>query len=481
MRRASIVAPLLLIIIGLLFLARNLYPELQLIDYLAKYWPFLLIVWGVLRLAEILFWTATSRDLPPRGISGGEWILIFFLCLFGASLHTVRGFSTWWPRNGIAMGGIDMFGESFDYPLAAEKQASKSPRVVIESFRGNVRITGVDGDSVKVSGRKTIRSLDQNGADRANQNSPLEISGDANHIVIHTNQEHVSGNLRVSAEMEISVPKGATIEAHGRTGDFDLTDIGGSVEITSDNAGVRLQNIGGEAHVDLRRSDIIRAVNVKGAVDLKGRGSDVELQNIHGQVTITGAYTGVVQFRNLSKPLRYKAPQTDLNIEKLPGQARMALGDFTASNLVGPVRLSTRSRDVQISDFTNSMEISMDRGDIDLRPGALPLARIDVRTRSGDVELSLPPAAKFDLTASSARGDVTNDFGFPLKLDNDGRGATLRGSVSGGPTVSVHTERGHVVVRKASADDKPLTPRGGEMKPPEMPETPKPPLKKIEQ
>src|SRR5271163_2437859 len=95
MRRSSIVAPLLLIAIGALFLARNMYPDLPLLDYLAKYWPFLLIVWGVLRLAEVLFWAATEKALPARGVSGGEWILVFFLCMFGASLHTVRGFSPW--------------------------------------------------------------------------------------------------------------------------------------------------------------------------------------------------------------------------------------------------------------------------------------------------------------------------------------------------------------------------------------------------
>ena len=69
MRRASLVAPLLLIGIGLLFLARNVFPEMQLLDYLAKYWPLLLVVWGGLRLLEILFWAATGRPLPAHGIS----------------------------------------------------------------------------------------------------------------------------------------------------------------------------------------------------------------------------------------------------------------------------------------------------------------------------------------------------------------------------------------------------------------------------
>src|SRR5207248_2103360 len=178
MRRASVVAPLLLIGVGVLFLARNMYPDLPLVDYFARYWPFLLILWGVLRLAEVVFISATSEGPLPRGISGGEWILVIFLCLIGASVHTVRGFSTWWPRHGITMGGLDMFGESFEYPIAGELKAAKAPRVIIESFRGNARITGVDTDTVKVTGRKIIRSLDQGGADRANNDSPFQVTGD---------------------------------------------------------------------------------------------------------------------------------------------------------------------------------------------------------------------------------------------------------------------------------------------------------------
>jgi DUF4097 and DUF4098 domain-containing protein YvlB len=225
---------------------------------------------------------------------------------------------------------------------------------------------------------------------------------------------------------------------------------------------------------------VVRAVGVKGLFDLKGRGQDVDLQNMEGQVTITGAYSGVIQFHNLAKPLRYMGETTQLNIEKLPGQVRMALGDFSASNLVGPIHLSTRARDVEISDFTNALEVSVDRGDIDLRPGVLPLSRIDAQTRiGGDITLSLPAAAKFDLTASTARGDVTNDFGPPIRSDSQGRGAELRGTVAGGPVVSVRTEHGQVVVRKASSEDKPPTPKS-DVTETEIP-TPKKPLKKVEQ
>jgi len=456
MKRTSVVAPMLLIGIGGLFLARNMYPELPLLDFLAKYWPLLLILWGTLRLAEVLFWAATDKPLPSHGVSGGEWVLVVFLVIFGSSVHAVRGFSTWWPRN-VTVGGLDMFGQSYEYPITGEKSTSKNPHVVIESFRGNAKITGVDGDAVKVSGHRSIRSLDQGGADAAERDAAFELAGDSNEVIVRNNSDRLSGGrIRIVAEMEITVPKGATIEAHGSRGDFEISDVNGNVEISSDNAGVRLQNLGGDARIDLRASDIVRAIGVKGMVELKGHGQDIDLQNISGPVTISGAYSGEIQFRNLSKALRFNGERTDLNIEKLPGQVRMALNDFTGSNLVGPVHLSGRSRDVTISDFTNELDVVVDRGDINVRPGILPLARMDVQTRTGDVTLSLPPAAKFDLTATTAHGDAENEFGPPVRIQDEGRGASLRGTVPGGPTVNVRSDHGKVVVRKASPDDKPM-------------------------
>ena len=462
MRRGSLFAPLLLIGLGVLFLARNIYPDLRLLDYLAKFWPLLLILWGTLRIAEILFWAGSKQPLPARGVSTGEWMLVLLLCFFGSTLHAVRGFSGWFPGT-FELGGLDMFGESYDFPLSAERQSAKTPRVVIESFRGNARIIGSDSSSVKVTGHKTIRSIDQDGADRADREAPLELDGDSATVIIRTNQNRASGLRRVSEDMEITVPKGASIEAHGRYGDFDIHDVDGAVEITSERAEVRLENLGGAARLDLTSSGIVRAVNIKGSLDLKGSGSDIDLEHVAGNVTINGAYVGNVEFHDLGGTVHVTGPQTEFSAERVPGDVRMPLRNFNASNLVGPVHVQTRLRDVQISDFTNSLDVSVDNGDIQLRPAA-PLARMDVHTRSGNILLALPKDSKFALTASSGIGSIVNEFGAPLLLEESRRSATLRGS-NGGPGMTVRTERGQITVREASANEPPFEPRFGEKGP----------------
>jgi hypothetical protein len=474
MKRSSVVGPLLLIGIGALFLMRNVFPELPLLDYLARFWPWLLIVWGGLRLMEILVWAWRGRPLPARGLSGGEWVLVVFLCFLGVTLHAVRGFATWLPQSRIALGGLDVFGESYDYNLAAEKPSSKSPRVVIAAFRGNARITGADVDAVKVTGRTTVRSLDRSGADRANEEAKLEIVGDANQLTIQTGHGRISAAQRISADLEITVPRGASIEAHGRRGDFDITGVGGAVNIDSDSASVRLDSIGGAVSMELRASDAVRAFNVKGGIELRGRGSDVDFENVEGEVVIDGSFVGVTQLGNLAKRFRYVTPWSEFSAAGLPGQVRLTPGDLSASNLTGPVRLtSSREWDAQFSDFTNALEIGVNGGDLLLRPGWQTVPRMEVRTGRGNIDLALPVGARFDLTAISERGEVTNDYGSPLVEEPGRRGGSLRGS-SGGPVIRLETNRGHILVRRASPGEPPPAPKGKSkgIALPELPEAP---------
>ena len=259
--------------------------------------------------------------------------------------------------------------------------------------------------------------------------------------------------------MEIAVPKGASIEAHGRNGDFDLHEIDGAVQITSQSAAVRLSGLGGPVRLDLNSSRVVRAVDLKGSLDMQGGGGDIDLENIGGAVTINGPYVGNVEFHNLARSIHFKGPQTEFSAEAVPGDVRMPLRNFNASNLVGPVHIETKLRDVQISDFTNALDLSVDNGDIDLRP-ALPLARMDVHTRAGNIILALPKDAKFALNASTNVGPIVNEFGAPLVLDEARRSATLRGS-NGGPTVQMHVDRGQILVRETSPNEPPFAPHFG--------------------
>jgi hypothetical protein len=75
---------------------------------------------------------------------------------------------------------------------------------------------------------------------------------------------------------------------------------------------------------------------------------------------------------------------------------------------------------------------------------------MDVRTRSGDIDLALPDNAKFELKMVADHGEAHNEYGSPLVVDEQERGATIAGSVGTGPELRLQSERGTITVRKAS-------------------------------
>src|SRR5437764_1649658 len=159
--RGSLAGPLVLIIIGLLFLIHAISPSFRIGELFAHYWPFLLIFWGLIQIGEISFRFLHGGPIPMNGISGGGWFFVLLLCLAGMATYEVRRPDNWWRRAGFER-GVQAFGEGHDYSFdTVRRPVGKSPRLIIENFRGDAKITGTDSDEVIVSGHKMIRAFDK--------------------------------------------------------------------------------------------------------------------------------------------------------------------------------------------------------------------------------------------------------------------------------------------------------------------------------
>ena len=468
--RRSLTGPLLLLIVGSFFLWRNLHPETQIFDLVSMYWPFLLIAWGLMRLIEVLVW---SRQGYRSGLSGGEVVLIVFLCIIGSGIWQAH-------RSGFNFmaNGVDIWGQQYEYPISASAPAAGMTRIVFENPRGNIKVTGGDAQTVEVTGQETIRSYARQEADRAHGLTPVEIVTEGDHLLVRTNQDRARGNQRASDDLEVAVPHGMAVEARVNTGDFEISDVTGDVDLTSDRGDVRLSGVGGNAHLEIAHSELIRASGVGGNIELEGAGSDIDLENVRGQVTVTGEYRGTLDFKNLAKPLQYEGTRnTEVHLQAVPGRISMDLGQFSGTGIVGPVRLMTGSRDVKVEQFTVSMDLQTERGDVELTPGRVPLPSIDARSANGKIDLVLPPKATFSLQATAETGDAVNDFGPPIEREVNGRTATLKGKVGDGPTIRLTTDRGWISVRKeGSAPSRMEQPEQPEK--PEQPERPERPEQK---
>ena len=460
MRRRSLTGPLLLLLIGGLFLWSNLHPDAPVWHILLQDWPFILIVWGLIRLVETLM---QGGDERRGGFSGGEIWLIILISIGGMGAWQARDFGVHFGNSGFE----EWFGEQYDYPVSVSAPAAGMNRVVFENPHGNITVAGAETSQVSVTGHRLIRSMSRGEADHASSLAPVEIVRQGDRLLVRTNQDRGPSNLHISDDLvEVTVPRGMAVEVRGRQGgDYDISGVAGDVDLFANRADVRLSQVGGNARIEIARTDSIRAVDVKGKLDIQGQGSDVELENIEGQVTVSGAYNGSLSFKKLAKPMQFEgARNTELNVQAVPGEITMDLGQFTANDVTGPMKLSTRSRDIHVRQVTHSLEVETDRGDIELQPG-LPMPSIEARSGAGRIELALPPKAAFQLDATAEHGEVTNDFGEPIRKEVDGHTATLKGKVGDGPLVRIVASRGSVEVRKEDTASSPTPGTPGEKDP----------------
>ena len=461
-QRGSVAGPLILIAIGVLFLFHAISPNFPIADVVAQYWPYLLIAWGLIQLIEISVRTLRGRQIPVNGISGGGWALVVLICFVGLATYEVRRSDNWWRRVGFEH-GVEVFGDEHEYPIdSVQKTVGKTPHIVIESFRGDAKIAGNDGTEITINGHKVIRALEQREAEHANQETSVEVVVEGNTVTIHCNQTKSGARAPVTTDLDLSVPKGASIEATGTAGDFDIASLSGDVDISSDNGGVRLQDIDGSVKIDTRRSDLVRCSNVQGGVSLRGHGSDVELEKIAGQVAINGEYNGTISLRDVAKPVRVENMRTEMDVQQIAGEIRLERGSLNVENVIGPLKLTTHATDVNLDGFSNGLELTVDKGDIDLKPARIPLGKMMVHTRSGNIELALPQSATFALTASTDHGEIENEFGEALKQRTQGRGARLEGAIGAGPDLTLTTDRGSITVRKSGGDVTPAKEASGQ-------------------
>jgi len=446
MKQRSLAGPVVLIVIGGIFLLNNLRPDFSVWQAIRNWWPFLLIGFGAIQLAEV-FLSASRGQVPAnRGITTGQVALLVLVSL--AIYSSTRRDRVFHIRN-FQGSGMEIFGEQYDYPLHASGQADGVTMLVLDNLRGNMTVNGGEGTGYSAEGHKSIKAYNKGEADQIDGKTKLRFVREGNQLIVRTDQLSAMDGQSLSIDMEIQVPHGISVEARGRSGDLTMNSLTGLVDISSERGDIRLTDIGGNARVVVARSGLVRATGLKGNLDVEGRGSDVQLENISGQVSINGSYSGTLEFKNLAQPLHFESERTTLRIAQILGKFTMDLGDIRADHLVGPVKLKTRSRDVHIEDFTDAMDIEIEHGDIGLVPSKLPLARIDVKSRNGNVDLTLPENADFNLNASTRQGEATNDYGSAVRSEVEGRSASLHSVSARGPAININTERGTVSVKKS--------------------------------
>lgn len=448
--RRSLVGPLILILIGVLFLLGNMHivswPAIGM--WFARYWPVILIVIGLVKLGE--YYLAQQRGYRAPGLGAGGVLLIIFLCLFGFGV--TRGSRVNWNAVGDDMGWDNgnwmWWGESYNYSDQIEQPFPAGSSLQVVSDNGAVTVNAWEQPTIRIVVHKKVVSDSQANGDRLNSQTRPTVTTADKLLIVNANTTG-GGSGRVQSDLEIFLPRAAAADVSTRRGDVVVRARDGEVKAVTSRGDVTVEDVKGDATLSARHGSM-QARAIAGDVNVNGSNiDDTTISDVSGAVKLSGEFTGTTKLSKIAKGVQFTSSRTDLKFAKLDGDMTMDIGELRVNQLTGPFSVSTRSKDINLDDVAGDVKVENTNGEVNVNASKLPLGNIDIDNHRGQVAVTLPATAGFQADLRTRRGEINSDFE-GISVNNNHGEATGAGTFGkGGPKISITNDSGGVYLKKA--------------------------------
>jgi len=261
-------------------------------------------------------------------------------------------------------------------PLAA------NGHVLVENSFGEIDVQGWDREEVRISGYLS------------DDVKELEIKESGKGIRIRV--EYYDRRTIDGAQLEITMPNGASLEADSVSGDIEAAGLSGE--------SIDLRTVSGDLDVAASPQRLVLNT-VSGDIEFAGTTNRVDVESVSGEIDLTGV-SGEIEATTVS-------------------------GDVTVSG--GSLR---------------SGEFEAVSGDVELDVALEDGGRIKVSSMSGDIDLYLPDGQQAEFFAQTFSGDIDTAFG-SVRNASRGPGSRLEHTEgNGGATINLNSFSGDVSIYK---------------------------------
>ncbi len=458
-RRTSLVGPIILLTLGVIFLLAQLgklsWPSI--LDWYGSWWPLVLIGAGLLLLVEWMVdqrHTDANGQRPTRFVGGGVIFLLIVLALAGASSHGANHAISWKNDNfgpGLPFMNFAL-GNEHDVDDVLTGNITPGGTLLIRAPYGDVTVTGASDDGqIHVSVHKNIRAHNDEEVESRRQRLQPFFSGSDGSVVL-TAPAIESGH----DDLTVQVPRNTVLTVNAEHGSINVQEIHAPVTVTSSGSGeVNLSGIAGAVSAHMNNSDAsVSAHSVSGGISIEGHAGDISLSDISGPITVQGEFFGTTSVARAANAVSFHTKRTQFDAARIDGDMTIESGsDFEASSLMGPVSLNTAYRNITLNRVQGSVKVTNRDGSVTLT-NAPPNGAIDITNQHGAVDVGLPEKAAFVLSAQVKHGEIENDFGLSTNEKDDV--SVLTGTIAGGgPNVRIQTSDGDITVRKSAVEPLP--------------------------
>ncbi len=462
-RRGSIVGPLLIVVLGLGFLLVQLGRLSA--DWLwtayARWWPLILISIGLLLLIE---WTVDqfvnrNAPVPYARRSLGGFVAFLVIVMIGVGIvdrgmHQ-GGQAFFEHKFNLNQDDLDQFfGDKHESDQTLVESLPTGGSVEVDNPRGDVTVTGTsdDGQVHVLVHKEVYSSSDSEAATKAQQLSPNVTTTGG---LLQVRMPSLQGTR---ADLIVTVPSTTANTVIANHGDIHVSAIKAPVSITANHGDVEISAITGPITAHINNGGSSFAVHsTTGPVTLQGHGGDITLSDITGEVLIEGDFFGETHMEHIRGGMHFQTSRTNLQMARLDGDLDISSdSNLTADQMLGPVVLTTRNRNITLERVAGNVFVSNRNGSVEVSSAFAPatgsspsrIGNVTIENRDGSVDITLPEHAGFQVTADTSDGKIENDFSLPTADDED-KHNQITGTVGDGrATVKISTSQADISLKK---------------------------------
>lgn len=450
-RQRSFAGPFVLIIVGVVFLMGTMHilSVGKLAHLFANYWPVLLILWGVIKLIEHM--QAQREGTRSSGIGAGGVVLVVMIVVFGLIATQLERVNWSGMRDNFNFDDNDFSnlfeGNTYNYNDHLEQDFPAGASLKVIDAHGAISVHPSNDNKITVVVRKRIAAENQNDADKYNGETKPTITAIGGLVTVDAKTE-AAGDHPVESDLDISLPKKASVTIESRRGDVNVSGRDATVNVSTQHSDTAIEDVTGNVKVSQEKGSV-RVEQVNGDVHVEGRVNELAVSDVKGSVQLDGEFQESVKLQRIAKTVTFKSSRTDMEFSRIDGELDLDSDELHAGDITGPLRLTTRSKNIRLDGLSGDVRVQDDNGAVELLMRTVGNMQID--NRNGDIQLSLPDKAGFRLDARTRDGEIQSDFA-ELKVSNEEHESKANGSVGNGSShIVLNNEHDNIEIRKAGA------------------------------
>jgi DUF4097 and DUF4098 domain-containing protein YvlB len=312
---------------------------------------------------------------------------------------------------------------------------------VVGPLISDVQITGEDRPDIHTSLLVVSNAYDDAEARQYANQTTLKPDRAGTSLVLRVEYPTGRHTGRQRATLALKIPSRMRARIESRPGKISIAGIAG-LEATNAGGETVIRQIAGRVAVTHRGGSI--TIEDVATLKFTGRGTELKLKGVSGDASIMLEQGGNLRASQLSGPVDVESRNAEITLENL---------DATR----GPIRVNAINGEVSMSGIKSETRVDGRNAELDITmAGAAPIA---IYSEGEKVALTPPPGG-FRLDAVVLDGQITPEalfksLGLELVSDAGTKESRVSGAArGGGPTITVRTTRGDLILRERDAPDR---------------------------